>query len=56
MILSSSYSFFSGSSPDIIFALGDKNVTIQNLQVIDRDEEKGLIIVSGNVPGSKGKY
>lgn len=36
--------------------LGDKNVTIQNLQVIDRDEEKGLIIVSGNVPGSKGKY
>ena len=36
--------------------LGDKNVTIQNLQVVDIDEEKGLIIVSGNVPGSKGKY
>ncbi len=36
--------------------LGDKNVTIQNLQVVDTDEEKRLIIVSGNVPGSKGKY
>ena len=36
--------------------MGDKNVTIQNLQVVEIDEEKGLIIVSGNVPGSKGKY
>jgi large subunit ribosomal protein L3 len=36
--------------------MGDKNVTIQNLQVVDIDEEKGLLIVSGNVPGSKGNY
>lgn len=36
--------------------LGDENVTIQNLQVVEIDEEKGLVIVSGNVPGSKGGY
>jgi len=36
--------------------LGDKNVTIQNLQVMNIDEEKGLVIINGNVPGSKGKY
>lgn len=36
--------------------MGDKNVTIQNLQVVEIDVEKGLVIVSGNVPGSKGKY
>jgi large subunit ribosomal protein L3 len=36
--------------------LGDENVTIQNLRVVEIDEEKGLIIVSGNVPGPKGGY
>jgi large subunit ribosomal protein L3 len=36
--------------------MGDRSVTIQNLQVVEIDEEKGLLIVSGNVPGSKGKY
>lgn len=36
--------------------MGDKNVTIQNLQVVDIDEDKGLLVVSGNVPGSKGNY
>lgn len=36
--------------------MGDKNVTIQNLRVVEVDDEKGIIIVSGNVPGSKGKY
>ena len=36
--------------------LGDENVTIQNLQVVEVDAEKGVVIVSGNVPGSKGKY
>jgi large subunit ribosomal protein L3 len=36
--------------------MGNKNVTIQNLQVVEIDEEKGLVIVSGNVPGSKGSY
>ena len=36
--------------------MGDRNVTIQNLQVVEINEEKGLILVSGNVPGSKGSY
>jgi large subunit ribosomal protein L3 len=36
--------------------LGDVNVTIQNLQIIEVNAEKGIVIVSGNVPGSKGKY
>ncbi len=36
--------------------LGDENVTIQNLQIVEVDAEKGVVIVSGNVPGSKGKY
>ena len=36
--------------------MGDENVTIQNLQVVEVDVEKGVVIVSGNVPGSKGKY
>lgn len=33
--------------------LGNKRVTIQNLQVIDIDVEKNIIIVKGNVPGPK---
>ena len=36
--------------------MGDENVTIQNLRIVEVDDEKGIIIVSGNVPGSKGKY
>lgn len=36
--------------------LGDENVTIQNLKIIETNDENGIIIVSGNVPGSKGKY
>ncbi len=36
--------------------LGDVSVTVQNLRVVDFDVEKGLLIVSGNVPGSKGSY
>ena len=36
--------------------LGDVRVTVQNLKVVDLDIEKGLLIVSGNVPGSKGSY
>ena len=36
--------------------LGDANVTVQNLKIVDFDVEKGLLIVSGNVPGSKGGY
>ena len=36
--------------------LGDKNTTIQNLQVISTDDEKNILVVSGSVPGSKGRY
>jgi large subunit ribosomal protein L3 len=36
--------------------LGDEMVTIQNLRIVVVDDEKGIIAVSGNVPGSKGKY
>ncbi|MGC0371830.1 MAG: hypothetical protein DGJ47_000531 [Rickettsiaceae bacterium] len=36
--------------------LGDKNVTMQNLKVVSVDDEKSILIVSGNIPGSKGKY
>ncbi|HJK86865.1 MAG TPA: 50S ribosomal protein L3 [Candidatus Megaira endosymbiont of Nemacystus decipiens] len=36
--------------------LGDKNTTIQNLKVVSADDEKNILIVSGSVPGSKGKY
>jgi large subunit ribosomal protein L3 len=36
--------------------MGDKVRTMQNIQVIDVDKEKGLIIVKGSIPGSKGGY
>lgn len=36
--------------------MGAERVTIQNLQVVSADDETGLLIVSGNVPGSKGSY
>jgi large subunit ribosomal protein L3 len=36
--------------------LGGETVTIQNLRIIDTDEQRGIIIVSGNIPGPKGKY
>lgn len=36
--------------------LGNVNVTVQNLKVVDFDIDKKLLIVSGNVPGSKGGY
>ncbi len=35
---------------------GDARITMQNLEVIDRDEENGLLIVAGNVPGARGGY
>ncbi|MDD9334020.1 MAG: 50S ribosomal protein L3, partial [Bartonella sp.] len=34
--------------------MGNTRVTIQNLKVVDTDMEKSIIIVSGNIPGSKG--
>ena len=36
--------------------MGDRKVTIQNLQIIRLDKTQGIIMVSGNVPGSKGSY
>jgi large subunit ribosomal protein L3 len=36
--------------------MGDKRITSQNLVVIQTDPERGLIMVRGSVPGSKGGY
>jgi large subunit ribosomal protein L3 len=36
--------------------MGSTQVTIQNLRIIGVDKSKGIIMVSGNVPGSKGSY
>ncbi len=34
--------------------MGNKQVTIQNLEVVSTDVERGLILVKGGVPGAKG--
>ena len=36
--------------------MGDERVTVQNLRVVATDVERGLLVVRGAVPGSKGKY
>jgi large subunit ribosomal protein L3 len=36
--------------------MGASNVTTQNLEVVETDEENGLILVKGAVPGSKGGW
>lgn len=36
--------------------MGSVRVTTQNLRVFDIDEENGLILVRGGVPGSKGSF
>ena len=36
--------------------MGDVQVTQQNLEVISTDVERGLIMLKGSVPGSKGGY
>ena len=36
--------------------MGDARVTIQNLMVVSTDLEKGIILIKGAVPGSKGSY
>ena len=36
--------------------LGDERVTVQNLEVVSTDPERGLILVRGAVPGSKGGW
>lgn len=36
--------------------LGDARVTVQNLEIIATDEENGLLLVNGSIPGAKGGY
>ena len=36
--------------------MGDAQVTVQNLMVVSTDVERGLILIRGAVPGSKGGY
>jgi large subunit ribosomal protein L3 len=36
--------------------LGDKRVTVQNLEVVEVDDERGIVLVKGAVPGSKGGF
>ncbi len=36
--------------------MGDERVTVQNLQIVSSDDERGLILVRGAVPGAKGGW
>jgi large subunit ribosomal protein L3 len=36
--------------------MGDVSVTTQNLRVVKTDPERGLIMIRGAVPGSKGGW
>ena len=36
--------------------MGDRRVTVQNLEVVGIDPERGLILVKGAVPGARGGY
>ena len=36
--------------------MGDRRVTTQNLVVVSTDDERGLILVRGAVPGAKGSW
>src|SRR5262245_25398972 len=36
--------------------LGDERVTTQNLEVVETDKDKGLILVRGAVPGVRGNW
>lgn len=36
--------------------MGDVRVTTQNLEIVSTDDERGLILVRGAVPGSKGGF
>jgi large subunit ribosomal protein L3 len=36
--------------------MGDRQVTVLNLEVVRTDAERGLILVKGAVPGAKGGY
>jgi large subunit ribosomal protein L3 len=34
--------------------MGDKRRTVQTLELVRVDEERGLLLIKGSVPGSKG--
>jgi large subunit ribosomal protein L3 len=36
--------------------MGAERVTVQNLEIVSTDADRGLILVRGSVPGSKGGY
>ena len=36
--------------------LGNKKITVQSLEIVSIDEERGLILVKGGVPGSVGSW
>ena len=36
--------------------MGARRVTAQNLEVVSTDDDRGLILVKGAIPGSKGNY
>ncbi|MCD6035943.1 MAG: ribosomal protein [Rickettsiales bacterium] len=36
--------------------LGVETVTIQNLEVVSTDAQKGIVVVKGGIPGAKGGY
>jgi large subunit ribosomal protein L3 len=36
--------------------MGDVRVTTQNLEVVETDKERGLLLVRGAVPGAKGGW
>ena len=36
--------------------MGARRVTVQNLEVVEIDNDRGVILVKGGVPGSKGGY
>jgi large subunit ribosomal protein L3 len=36
--------------------MGDRRITVQNLEVVGVDKERGLVLVKGAVPGARGGY
>ncbi|MGD8376551.1 MAG: 50S ribosomal protein L3 [Acidobacteriota bacterium] len=36
--------------------MGHRRITIKNLEVVQVDEEKNMLVVKGSVPGSRGTY
>jgi len=36
--------------------MGDKRITVQNLEIVKTDNEEGLIFIKGAIPGSESSY